>query len=127
MRKVLVVVFIAVGIVLGLTLTRPGPQAQGMRQTSAAVPSPPFDLKDPQAIGEGARLFQANCTGYCHGKEGRVSRAPKLRGREFDTEFLYQRIATGAPPMPAFQTIIPSADIWKLVAYVLSLKDAKDD
>jgi mono/diheme cytochrome c family protein len=29
--------------------------------------------------------------------------------------------------MPAFQTVLPPEEIWKLVAYLMSLSDAKDD
>jgi mono/diheme cytochrome c family protein len=101
--------------------------AQGMRPPPAIARVPPFDLKNPETIGEGARLFQQNCTGYCHGKEGRLSRAPSLRGRPFEPDYLYGRIANGWPPMPAYQTIFPPETIWRLVAYIMSLADAKED
>ena len=108
-------------------------RAQGMRQPSAAESKPPFPLDDRAAIEEGAKRFSASCTGYCHGREGRVSRAPKLRGKPYDPAFLYARIANGSPGgatglvMPAFQTMLPPEEIWKLVAYIMSLSDAKDD
>lgn len=101
-------------------------QTQGMRPP-APIPKPPFELSDPTAIQEGTALFRRTCTGYCHGSEGRVSRAPALRGRaDLEPMSLYQRIALGSPPMPAYQTVLPAEDIWKLVAYILSLRDAKD-
>jgi mono/diheme cytochrome c family protein len=100
--------------------------AQGMRPP-APVPQPPFELSDPKAIEEGTSLFRRSCTGYCHGSEGRVARAPKLRGRtDLEPMYLYQRIASGFPPMPAYQTVMPPEDIWKLVAYIMSLRDAQD-
>jgi cytochrome c oxidase cbb3-type subunit 3 len=108
-------------------------RAQGMRQPSADVSKPPFPLDDPKAIEEGAHRFSASCTGYCHGREGRVSRAPKLRGKTYDPNFLYARIAGGSPSgasglvMPAFASTLPPEEIWKLVAYVMSLSNAKDD
>jgi cytochrome c oxidase cbb3-type subunit 3 len=101
--------------------------AQGMRQPAVATTQPPFPLNDAGAIAEGARRFSATCTGYCHGKEGRVSRAPKLRGKTYDPAFLYARISQGWPPMPAFQTVLPPEEIWKLVAYVMSLSTASED
>lgn len=107
-------------------------QAQGMRPPPA-VPKPPFSLDDPEAVAEGAKRFSASCTGYCHGREGRVSRAPKLRGKTYEPEFLYARISNGLPagqsgvPMPAFQTMLPPEEIWKVVAYIMSLSSAKDD
>jgi mono/diheme cytochrome c family protein len=125
MRVVVVLVMVVAAI-----LCRPVDgivRAQGMRQPSAAASKPPFPLDDPGAIAEGAKRFSASCTGYCHGREGRVSRAPKLRGKTYDPSYLYGRIANGFPPMPAFQTILPPEEIWKLVAYVMSLSTAKDD
>jgi mono/diheme cytochrome c family protein len=89
--------------------------------------SSPFDLKDPEVVRQGGRLFQQSCTGYCHGKEGRLSRAPALRGRDFDPAYLFGRIANGGnAPMPAFQAVLAPEDIWRLVAYILSLSEAKD-
>jgi mono/diheme cytochrome c family protein len=99
-------------------------RAQGMRPPPRIATQPPFPLDDPQAVAEGAKKFQAS---YCHGREGRVSRAPSLRGKTYDPLFLYGRIAHGAPPMPAFQTLLPPEDIWRLVAYILSLSTVKDD
>jgi mono/diheme cytochrome c family protein len=100
--------------------------AQGMRPPPPMPTTPTIDLRDPEVIAAGSSLFRRSCTGYCHGPEGRISRAPALRGRDFQPPYLYQRIAGGAPPMPAYQTILPPEEIWKLVAYILSLHDAKD-
>ena len=108
-------------------------QAQGMRPPSADTMKPPFPLDDPQAIEEGSKRFSASCTGYCHGREGRVSRAPKLRGKTYDPAFLYSRISTGSPAgptglvMPGFQATLPPEEIWKVVAYIMSLSNAKDE
>jgi len=103
-------------------------QGAGMRQPPAVATTPPFDLSDPTAVAEGGRLFQQSCTGYCHGREGRVARAPRLRGRQdLEPRYLYARISSGFPPMPAFQTIFPPEQIWKLVAYIMSLRDASEN
>ncbi len=131
MRVVVVVVMVAAAAVglPALAVVR----AQGMRQPSADVSKPPFPLDDPAAIADGGHRFSASCTGYCHGREGRVSRAPKLRGKTYDPNFLYARIAQGSPGgasglvMPAFQTMLPPEEIWKLVAFIMSLSNAKDD
>jgi mono/diheme cytochrome c family protein len=131
MRVVVVLVVMAVAIV-GLPV-KGVVRAQGMRQPSAAVSKPPFPLDDPDAIAEGAKRFSASCTGYCHGREGRVSRAPKLRGKTYEADFLYARIAQGSPGgatglvMPSFQTMLPPEEIWKLVAYLMSLSSVKDE
>jgi mono/diheme cytochrome c family protein len=114
-------------LALALAGLAPSVLAQGMRPPPAAVTTPPFPLDDPQAVEEGGRRFQQTCTGYCHGREGRVSRAPKLRGKTYEPAFLYARIAHGFPPMPGYQTLLPPEEIWKLVAYIMSLSNAKDD
>ena len=131
MRVVVVFVVMAVAFV-GLPV-KGVVRAQGMRQPSAAVSKPPFPLDDPDAIAEGAKRFSASCTGYCHGREGRVSRAPKLRGKTYEPDFLYARIAQGSPGgatglvMPSFQAMLPPEEIWKLVAYLMSLSSVKDE
>ena len=124
MRSVVIPVVLVSSLLGGLLAGAVG--AQGMRQPAVATTQPPFPLDDPAAVAEGARRFSASCTGYCHGKEGRVSRAPALRGKTYDPGFVYARIAQGWPPMPAFQTVLPPEEIWKLVAYVMSLSTAKD-
>ncbi len=119
-------VVVACGLLLATTATTSRAVAQAMRQPPPMPTTPPFDLMDPSIVDAGAHLFRQTCTGYCHGAEGRLSRAPALRGREFDTRYLYQRIASGAPPMPAFQTLLAPEDIWKLIAYIKSLQSAKE-
>jgi len=89
--------------------------------------APPFDLADQKVIGEGAQLFRQTCTGYCHGKDGGASRAPKLRGAKLERGYVYARITKGSPNgMPGFETTMPRENIWKLVAYVLSLSKVED-
>jgi len=131
MRVVVVLVIVAAAAVgvPAVAVVR----AQGMRQPSAETSKPPFPMDDPAAIEEGKHRFSASCTGYCHGREGRVSRAPKLRGKTYDPNFLYARISQGSPGgasglvMPAFSTMLPPEEIWKLVAYIMSLSNVKDE
>ncbi len=129
--RVVVLVLIAAAVV-GLPAVAVV-RAQGMRQPSGDVSKPPFPLDDAEAIAAGGRRFSASCTGYCHGREGRVSRAPKLRGQTYDPNVLYARIANGSPSgasglvMPAFGGMLPPEEIWKLVAYIMSLSNAKDE
>jgi cytochrome c oxidase cbb3-type subunit III len=131
MRSLVVVALALVLSLLGSAVNG-AVQAQGMRPPPP-VPAAPFPLDDPEAVAEGAKRFSASCTGYCHGREGRVSRAPKLRGKTYEPGFLYARISNGLPagqtglPMPAFQTMLPPEEIWKVVAYIMSLSTAKDD
>jgi cytochrome c oxidase cbb3-type subunit 3 len=125
MRAVVVSIVLTASLVGGLAQGLVW--GQGMRPPSASASKPPFPLDDPEAVAEGAKRFSSSCTGYCHGREGRVSRAPKLRGKTYEPGYLYARIAQGWPPMPAFQTVLPPEDIWRLVAYIMSLSNAPDD
>src|SRR5438094_10584690 len=120
MRVVLVFVMIASAAVGVPTVAIV--RAQGMRQPSADISKPPFPLDDRAAIDEGAHRFSASCTGYCHGREGRVSRAPKLRGKTYEPNFLYARIAQRSPggadarARPAYQTMLPPHALRQLVS-----------
>ena len=123
---------VLLGGLLGLGLLTGGAHlfAQTGHKMQTGAPAVPVDLGDQTVIKEGARLFSQNCTGYCHGKEGRRARAPQLRGRQFTPTYLYTMIANGSPPMgalpmPAFKTRMSDNTIWKLVAYILSLAEAK--
>ncbi|MBI3989686.1 MAG: cytochrome c [candidate division NC10 bacterium] len=88
--------------------------------------TPQVDLKDPAVIQEGAAIYNRNCTFYCHGQEGRPKLGPKLRGRQLDKDFLFKVMADGQSKMPGFKGRLTDEQIWKLVAYILSLSDAKD-
>ena len=100
--------------------------AEGKPSGTGSV-QPPFDLNDPAKVDAGSHLFRANCTHYCHNPEGKAARAPALRGRDdLSPEFIYQRIVTGAAPMPAYGSVLSADQIWTLVAYIESLAKAKD-
>lgn len=80
-------------------------------------------LKDSRFIAEGAKLFAPNCSsGYCHGAGGTGGGGPRLRGKGFDTAYLFKVISNGIPgtPMPAFKTELSEEQIWKLVAFIAS-------
>jgi len=64
--------------------------------------------------------------GAGHGKDGRIARAPSLRGRDLPIDYLYARITRGAPPMPAYATVLSQDDLWKVIAYLRSLAAARD-
>jgi len=88
--------------------------------------APPFDLKDPAVIQAGAAIYNGNCTFYCHGQGGRPKLGPDLRGRQFDKDGLFKVLADGQGRMPGFKSRLTDEQIWKLVAYILSLSNAKD-
>ncbi len=92
----------------------------------AGESAPPFDLKDPAVIQEGAAIYNGNCTFYCHGQGGRPKLGPDLRGRPFDKGGLFKVLADGQGRMPGFKNRLTDEQIWKLVAYILSLSNTKD-
>ncbi len=96
-------------------------------RAEAGENAPPFDLKDAAAIKEGAALFARSCSlAYCHGKEGRAGAAPRLRGREFEPDFLYSLISQGEGKHLPFKDRYPPEQLWKIIAYILSLSGAED-
>ncbi len=99
------------------------------------VPGPALDDLGPAdpyagnrtAIGEGRQLFvRFNCSG-CHGGRGGGGMAPSLR----DVDWIYgssdaqvfSSIAQGrAHGMPTWRHTLTNDQIWKLVAYIKSMR-----
>lgn len=101
-----------------------GPAPGPPRET----PQPRNPLADtPGTVQDGRRLFVAfNCSG-CHGGHGGGGMGPSLR----DARWLYgssdaqifDSIASGrAHGMPAWGAMLPQSEIWKLTAYIRSLR-----
>ncbi|HLH00960.1 MAG TPA: c-type cytochrome [Bryobacteraceae bacterium] len=76
-------------------------------------------------IARGAEAFGKSCaTGYCHGPQGGSgSTAPRLAARGFTEEYISQTVRRGIPGtrMPAFEAVIPRAELIAVIAYVESL------
>jgi putative heme-binding domain-containing protein len=86
------------------------------------------NLKDPGLIARGSELFAKSCaTGYCHGSEGRAGRGPQLREREWQPRQVFNIANDGIPntTMPPFKNLLPRADLWAVVAYVMTLSSNK--
>ena len=86
--------------------------------------TPAVKLEDPAAIGKGSAIFAAKCgIGYCHGKEGKAGRGPRLAGRKWEKGDLFTTISNGTTNslMPAFKSQLSADEIWSAVAYILSL------
>ena len=125
--KLIASVTAAVLLTAAVTIGSLVDHAPGFAQGANTAGTPPFDLSDSKVIGEGAQLVRQTCTGYCHGKDGGPSRAPKLRAAKLERSYVYGRITKGSPNgMPGFETTMSRENIWKLVAYVLSLANAED-
>jgi len=96
----------------------------------AAAANPSIDLNDPNNIAAGHRKFNATCTQYCHGKDGRIGRGPELRNRpDLSADQIHSTIMNGkrdsAKIMPAWKGQLDDTTIWQLTAYILSLRDVK--
>ena len=101
-----------------------GPQPGPKDATSP--PNGPY-ANDAVGIGEGRTLFvRFNCSG-CHGGRAGGGMGPSLRDEVWiyggsDAE-IFDSIAQGrAHGMPAWGSKLPEDQVWKLVAYIRSLR-----
>ena len=82
--------------------------------------------RDEKAVAEGQVIYAGKCAG-CHGKDLKGPDGPSLVGHlkfgEQDSE-KYESIAKGRPGgMPAFETELGRDRIWKVLAYVDSVRE----
>jgi putative heme-binding domain-containing protein len=94
------------------------------------VGSNSIDLSSPQVVAAGEKTFAASCSvGYCHGKAGRAGRGPRLRGKTWEKQYLYDVILNGIPSssMPAWKDRLAEKEIWEVVAYVMTLSKLTSD
>ena len=86
--------------------------------------APSVKLDDPAVIARGNSVFATTCgIGYCHGKEGRAGRGPRLAGKKWEKAYLFKTISAGVNNslMPAFKGQLSTDEIWSVVAYILAL------
>ena len=88
-----------------------------------------FAQNDPSsnAVARGKDLFARTCvSGPCHGTAGEVGRAPKLKGRTFDENFLQRIVHEGVPKttMHAWKDRLPEGAIRDIIAYISTLGQA---
>lgn len=138
MKRILIV--LGVVLISSWMLTACG---GGAAKTEETVPVPaeyagktnPF-ANDPAAVTGGQTVFAANCAS-CHGETGAgdgpagAALDPKpgdLRNIPEGDDYIYWRINEGGAfepfnsSMPAWKGIIGDDDIWRVVAYIRSLK-----
>ncbi len=78
------------------------------------------------ALKDGERMYDANCA-ECHGGDGRGGGGPDLADDRWlyggsDAE-IFRSIAEGRPGgMPSWGAELKDEDIWKIIAYVRSLR-----
>lgn len=110
-------------LVVGLTPGAGGDEVLSGEQTGG------IDLRDVQHIEAGYKIFSGLCAGYCHGPEGTAKRGPAVRNRpELKAHMLFYTIANGRKrsgnPMPPWKGLLTETQIWQVVAYIVSLRDA---
>lgn len=94
------------------------------------LPTDPY-IHDQVALREGWRLFNwYNCSG-CHGGHAGGGMAPSLRDPVWlygnSDAHIFASIAEGrGKGMPAWGTKIPEDQIWKLVAYIKSIRTPEE-
>lgn len=88
------------------------------------------DLRDPEVIRRGMDMLSSICGGYCHGTAGRGYKAPPLRNRpDLSTDSLLATIKYGRKRagrlMPAWSGTLSEAEMWTVIAAIVSLRDAE--
>jgi mono/diheme cytochrome c family protein len=78
-----------------------------------------------EAVKRGEEIFNRTCTGYCHGPKGQPGGAPRLAGRGFDQDFIFNTVTQGVPGtrMVSFTKTLTRAEVVAVVAYVATLND----
>ncbi len=115
-------------LVAGLWLACSLPALSAFAQTGTLPAG--LNLNDPQLIARGSTLFAQSCSvGYCHGVAGKAGRGPRLRGREWDKNYLFRVTFEGIPnsSMPAWKDRLTAEEIGAIVAYVLTLSKLTSD
>jgi len=92
---------------------------------AAKMTENPYE-RDEKAVAEGQRLYAEKCA-ECHGKDLKGADGPSLLGHLKYSEQdpgMYESIAKGRPGgMPPFETELGRDRIWKVLAYVDSVRE----
>lgn len=85
----------------------------------------------PEVVGAGRQLYNASCTG-CHGPDGVAGeRAPALAGlRRYqrpNESAVFDAIKNGIPGSAMPSLGLPDADVWRIVAFIRSLRTTAVD
>tara|TARA_B100000686_G_scaffold190013_1_gene196692 strand:- start:100 stop:1044 length:945 start_codon:yes stop_codon:yes gene_type:complete len=78
----------------------------------------------------GQVLFARNCSvGYCHGKGGRAGRGPRLRGKEFSSDYLREVIEKGIPnsAMRSWGDRLARDEIHSIVSFIKALSNLQQN
>lgn len=76
-------------------------------------------LNDPDNIADGKKLFQKQCA-RCHGSRAYPGKAPKLKEKKYQADFVYKRITKGFRGMPAWRNRYNETQRKSITAYIMS-------
>lgn len=130
LRWVLLISFLAVpGVIAGQMPVRQIGPTPGRGDTLTEQTNPVAG--DAKAIRDGRRLFNwYNCSG-CHGDHGGGGMGPSLRDSVWvyggTDARIFNSIHDGRTKgMPSWGTTLPAEQIWKLVAYIRTMRTSKE-
>lgn len=104
-------------------------ELEAEKKTAVPVSENPYEF-DSKAIAEGKGIYAEHCAG-CHGDRLTGNVGPDLtahlkHGETDDVKF--ESIAAGRPGgMPGFETQLGRERIWKVLAYVDSVREYKQE
>ncbi len=116
---------------IGRDLKEAGKKKAGIAEAATPGPSArnPY-AGDAKAIEEGEKIFEGTCK-PCHGEKGKGGIGPTLAGRHAwkyggTDDDLFRTVSGGREGgMPSFEGTLGKDRIWKVIAYVRSLGEAK--
>jgi cytochrome c len=93
----------------------PAPEEAGPPDLSDSV------MNDADRIAAGGEIWADQCR-HCHGASAYPGKAPKLKPRRYEPDFVFDRVANGFRKMPAWKDVYSQDEIVSIVAYVKSKK-----
>ena len=105
--------------------------ARPLPATSVHDPVPAM-LKSPADIAQGRALFTGVCAAYCHKMTPVHNDAPYLFGCDFKhggaNQQMFHTITFGVTGtrMVSFKDAIPDQDLWRIIAYLKSASQCKN-
>jgi mono/diheme cytochrome c family protein len=106
-------------IVIAASLAAAPAPVHGAERAMATVELSEEFLGDAENIATGRALWQEQCA-MCHGARAYPGKAPKLRPRRYQPDFVYDRITNGFRGMPGWEDVYDEHERKALVAYILS-------
>lgn len=75
-------------------------------------------LQDPAQHAAGKVVWET-CSG-CHGARAYPGKAPKLRPKRYEPDFVFDRVTNGYKKMPSWKDVFTKEERMAVVAYILS-------